>query len=38
MKIAGLLIKGVSETIKNVSKEQRSGFLGKLLGKLSEFF
>ena len=29
---SGLLIKGVSETIKNEAKEQRGGFLGILLG------
>ena len=29
---SGLLIKGVSETIKNEAKEQRSGFLSMLLG------
>ena len=27
---SGLLIKGVSETIKNVAKEQKGGFLGML--------
>ena len=31
---AGLLIKGVSETIKNEAKEQRGGFFGMLLGTL----
>ena len=30
----GLLIKGVSETIKNEVKEQRAGFIGVLLGTL----
>ena len=30
----GLLIKGVSETIKNEAKEQKGGFLGMLLGTL----
>ena len=30
----GLLIKGVSEAIKNKSKEQKGGFLGMLLGTL----
>ena len=29
---AGLLIKGVSETIKNKAKEQKGGFLSMLLG------
>ena len=29
-----LLIKGVSETIKNEGKEQKGGFLGTLLGSL----
>ena len=29
-----LLIKGISETIKNEAKEQRGGFLGMLLGTL----
>ena len=31
---SGLLIKGVSETIKNKAKEQKGGFLGTLLGTL----
>ena len=31
---SGLLIKGVSETIKNEAKEQKAGFLGMLLGTL----
>ena len=31
---SGLLIKGVSETIKNKAKEQKGGFLGMLLGTL----
>ena len=31
---SGLLIKVVSETIKNKAKEQRGGFLGMLLGSL----
>ena len=31
---SGLLIKGVSETIKNEAKEQKDGFLGMILGKL----
>ena len=35
MKILGLLIKGVSETIKNEAKGQKGGFLRKLLGTLS---
>ena len=30
----GLLIKGVSETIKNKANEQKGGFLGMLLGTL----
>ena len=30
--IAGLLIKGVSETIQNEAKKQEVGFLGMLLG------
>ena len=35
LKKFGLLIKGVSETIKNKAKEQqRGGFLGMLLGTL----
>ena len=29
---SGLLIKGVSQTIKNEAKEQRGRFLSKLLG------
>ena len=32
---SGLLIKGVSETIKNKAKEQKGGFLNMLLGTLS---
>ena len=32
---SSLLIKGVSETIKNEAKEQKGGFLGMLLGTLS---
>ena len=31
---SGLLIKGVSETIKNEEKEQKGGFLSMLLGTL----
>ena len=31
---SGLLIKFVSETIKNRAKEQKGGFLGMLLGRL----
>ena len=31
---SGLLIKGVSETIKNETKEQKRGFLGILLASL----
>ena len=31
---SGLLIKGVSETIKNETKEQKGGFLSMLLGTL----
>ena len=31
---SGLLIKGVSEAIKNEAKEQKGGFLGMLLGTL----
>ena len=30
----GLLLKGVSETIENKTKEQKGGFLGMLLGTL----
>ena len=29
---SGLLIKGISEAIKNEAKEQKGGFLGMLLG------
>ena len=32
---SGLLIKGISETIKNEAKEQNSGFLEMLLGTLA---
>ena len=31
---SGLLITGVSQTIKNEAKEQKGGFLGMLLGTL----
>ena len=31
---SGLLIKGVSDTIKNKAKEQKGGFLSTLLGTL----
>ena len=31
---SGLLIKGVSETIKTEAKEQKAGFLGMLFGTL----
>ena len=31
---SGLLIKGVSKTVKNEAKEQKGGFLGMLLGTL----
>ena len=34
LKEVGLLINGVSETIKNKAKEQKGGFLSKLLGTL----
>ena len=34
---SGLLIKGISETIKNEAKEQKRGFLAMLLGTLGEF-
>ena len=32
---SGLLIKGISETIKNKTKEQKRGFLSMLLGTLA---
>ena len=32
---SGLLIKGVSETIKNETNEQKGGFLGMLLGTIN---
>ena len=35
---SGLLIKDISETIKNKEKEQKSGFLCMLLGALSAHF
>ena len=31
---SGILLKGVSETIKNEAKEEKGGFLGMLLGAL----
>ena len=34
LKDSGLLIKGISEAIKNKAKEQEGGFLGTLLGAL----
>ena len=34
LKESGLLIKGISEGIKNGVKEQKGGFLGMLLGTL----
>ena len=34
LKESKLLIKGVSETIKNEAKKQKGGFLGMLLGTL----
>ena len=34
---SGILLKGVSKTIKNETKEQRGGFLGMLLGTLERF-
>ena len=34
-KESGLLIKGISETIKNEAKEQKGGFLPMLLGRVS---
>ena len=34
LKESGLLIKGVSETIRNEAKEQKGGFLSMLLGTL----
>ena len=32
LEVSGLLIKGVSETIKNEAKEEKGGFLSMLLG------
>ena len=34
LKYFGLLIKGISETMKNEAKEKKGGFLGMLLGTL----
>ena len=34
LEIAGILLKGVSKTIENETKEQRGGFLSMLLGTL----
>ena len=34
LEISGVLLKGVSKTIKNETKEQRGGFLSMLLGTL----
>ena len=36
LEISGLLIKGVTKTIENETKEQRGGFLGLLWGTLGE--
>ena len=38
LKNSGVLLKGVSETIQHEAKEQRGGFLGKLLGTLGASF
>ena len=35
---SGVLLKGVSETIQNETKEQRGGFLSMLLGTLGAFY
>ena len=35
LKESGLMIKGITETIKNEAKEQKAVFLGMLLGKLA---
>ena len=35
LKESGLMIKGITETIKNEAKEQKAVFLGMLLGKLT---
>ena len=35
---SGLLIKGVSETIKNEAREQKRGFLSMLLGTLGVIY
>ena len=32
---SGLLVKGISETIRNETKEEKGGFLPKLLGTLA---
>ena len=34
LEISGILLKGVSKTIENETKEQREGFLSMLLGTL----
>ena len=34
LKISNILLKGVTETIKNETEEQKGGFLGMLLGTL----
>ena len=34
LEISGVLLKGVTETIKNETKEQKGGFLSMLLGTL----
>ena len=34
LQLSGILLKGVTETIKNVTKEQKKGFLSMLLGTL----
>ena len=35
LEVSGLLTKGITETIKNKTKEQKSGFLPILLGTLA---
>ena len=38
LKESGLLIKGITETVKNEAKERKGGFLGMLLGTLGAIY
>ena len=38
LKILNILLKGVTETIKNETREEKEGFLGSLVGTLRSIF